>query len=140
MTMKEVQGFFLVDDIDTDSLLTKTVSVAGKASVEFDIQIDLKLDFRDYSEPSVFEIVATVAEKLAERNYTARKEIIVHDKRHKLTIIDRRYDFMPGVLLETSVRLSHHDNSLITLSAWALMGKILITTSSTSTLITRKQR
>lgn len=119
VTMKEVQGLFLAHDIDTDNLLTKTVSVDGKASVAFDIQIDSKLDFRGYSEPRVFEIVATVVEELAERNYTARKEIIVHDKRLKLAIIDRRHDFVPAVLLETSVRLSQHDNSPITFIAGA---------------------
>lgn len=113
--MKEPQNFFFgdIDDIDSGNFVTKTIPINGKANVEFDIQIDLKLDFHGYSQPRVFEIMAIVIEDSTERNYSTKKEIMVHDKQFKLVTLDRKHDFIPGEILQFDVKLSHHDNSPI---------------------------
>ncbi|XP_037051859.1 CD109 antigen-like [Bradysia coprophila] len=102
----------------TGKIVGTKASINGKASVEFDIERDLGIQFADmqddmviYDQTHSFDIEATVVEELTGRNHSASKRITIHQSRYKITTADVKRTFVPGEPISFSLVVALHDNS-----------------------------
>lgn len=95
----------------TRTLIEKKVSINGKASIEFDIERDLRVQFNDHSGTRKLDIEATVVEELTGRNHSASKTITIHQSRYKITTTGLNKAFVPGKPITFSLAVTHLDGS-----------------------------
>lgn len=91
-----------------DAIARKVVPIDGKATVEFDIKEELKLE-QEYERDVIIE--AIVEEELTGRRQNGTAKTTLHKQRHKIDFIKETEEYKPGLPFNAWVKVSFHDGS-----------------------------
>uniref|UniRef100_A0A336LNM3 CD109 antigen n=1 Tax=Culicoides sonorensis TaxID=179676 RepID=A0A336LNM3_CULSO len=91
-----------------DAIARKVVPIDGKATVEFDIKEELKLD-QEYERDVIIE--AIVEEELTGRRQNGTGKTTLHKQRHKIEFVKDAEEYKPGLPFNAWVKVSFHDGT-----------------------------
>lgn len=91
-----------------DAIARKVVPIDGKATVEFDIKEELKLD-QEYERDVIIE--AIVEEELTGRRQNGTGKTTLHKQRHKIDFIKDAEEYKPGLPFNAWIKVAFHDGT-----------------------------